>query len=236
MFRRFGKYYNTYVIGDVHACYYTLLKLVEKLPKNAKLIFVGDLCDKGNFSKEVIEYVIKNNYPCVLGNHEYLMLKNINKHNSKWAKQLTIGGYKTLKSYQNDEKILNKHLNWIKTLPSYIMLGEYFITHGYGLPYYQRKDDEKSKHALMSNRKGQKDYEKWGKDWEKDCDTYDIINIFGHDYGSKPTADKKYFNIDSGCVYGKKLTAINLETKELITQDALYKDIETLEKGFSFNC
>lgn len=49
---------NTFVIGDVHGCYYTLLNLVKKLPSDANLIFVGDLCDKGNFSKEVIEFVM----------------------------------------------------------------------------------------------------------------------------------------------------------------------------------
>jgi len=41
-------------IGDVHGCIFTLEKLVNKLPKNSKLIFVGDLVDRGNFAKEVI--------------------------------------------------------------------------------------------------------------------------------------------------------------------------------------
>ena len=36
-----------YIIGDVHGEYQTLLALVEKLPKDAKLIFVGDLIDRG---------------------------------------------------------------------------------------------------------------------------------------------------------------------------------------------
>lgn len=62
-----------YVIGDVHGCFFTLNNLLEKLPKDAEIIFVGDLCDKGNFSKEVIDLVIKNGYQCVKGNHEHLM-------------------------------------------------------------------------------------------------------------------------------------------------------------------
>ncbi len=37
----------TYIIGDVHGEYDTLLALVDKLPKDAKLIFVGDLVDRG---------------------------------------------------------------------------------------------------------------------------------------------------------------------------------------------
>ena len=38
----------TYIIGDVHGHYQTLLSLVAKLPQDAKLIFVGDLIDRGS--------------------------------------------------------------------------------------------------------------------------------------------------------------------------------------------
>ena len=34
---------NTYIIGDVHGCFYTLQNLINKLPKYADIIFVGDL-------------------------------------------------------------------------------------------------------------------------------------------------------------------------------------------------
>jgi serine/threonine protein phosphatase 1 len=196
-----------------------------KLPKNAKLIFVGDLVDKGNYSKEVVEYVIQNKHKCILGNHEHLMINNIDDKSSKWATQTNFGGYKTIESYKDDHEALQKHLKWMETLPSYIIKDKYFITHGYGLPYYKRRDETKSKIPLMSNRKAQKSYQKWGHDWEKDFYDYDIVNIFGHDYGSEPISDTKYFNIDSGCVYGKKLTAISLDTKELITQETDDRDI-----------
>jgi len=40
-----------YIIGDVHGEYQTFLALVEKLPKDAKLVFAGDLIDRGSQSK-----------------------------------------------------------------------------------------------------------------------------------------------------------------------------------------
>ena len=228
-------YRNTYVIGDVHGCYYTLLQLIEKLPAQAKLIFVGDLCDKGNYSKDVVAYVVANKHQCILGNHEYHFLNNIDEPESAWATERGFGGYKTLQSYGGDKKLLREHLQWMQGLPSYIMIGKYFITHGFGLPYYQRRDDESSKRALMSNRSGQRHFKEWGHDWEKGCFDYDIVNIFGHDYASSgPTSDKNYHNIDSGCVYGEWLTAISLTTSELITQATDDRDIVTLEKGFAF--
>ena len=44
-----------YIIGDVHGCYNTLMELIAKLPKDAKLCFVGDLIDRGPNSKDVVE-------------------------------------------------------------------------------------------------------------------------------------------------------------------------------------
>ena len=49
-----------YLMGDVHGCYKTLIELVNKLPRNVKLCFVGDLIDRGSNSKEVIEFVKSN--------------------------------------------------------------------------------------------------------------------------------------------------------------------------------
>ena len=44
-----------YIIGDVHGCYNTLMALIAKLPKNAKLCFVGDFIGRGPNSKDVVE-------------------------------------------------------------------------------------------------------------------------------------------------------------------------------------
>ena len=59
-----------YVIGDVHGEYDVLLALVKKLPANAKLIFVGDLVNRGLQSRDVIRFVRKNAFAVVQGNHE----------------------------------------------------------------------------------------------------------------------------------------------------------------------
>ena len=68
---------NIYIIGDVHGCYKTLLALIKQLPKNAHICFVGDLINKGKNSSDVLDFVIENNYDCVLGNHELFMIKDL---------------------------------------------------------------------------------------------------------------------------------------------------------------
>jgi len=41
-----------FVIGDVHGMYHTLLALLNKLPANADIVFVGDLIDRGRYSAD----------------------------------------------------------------------------------------------------------------------------------------------------------------------------------------
>ena len=66
-----------YIISDVHGCYKTLLALIEQFPnkQNSKIVFVGNLIDRGINSFEVIKFVKNNNYACVMGSHEKALLQ-----------------------------------------------------------------------------------------------------------------------------------------------------------------
>lgn len=215
---------NIYVVGDVHGCYYTLKGLIDLLPRDAQLIFVGDLCDKGNFTKEVIELVIQKNWRSLRGNHEDLMIHYIDNLDSTWANDPQFGGSKTLASYGEDKETLVRHLQWMETLPTYIMIENFFITHGFGLPYYQRRDDESCQKAIKNNRYSMK--KKWSHEWEA-YEAYPIINIHGHDYQRKADAlEENIINLDTGCVYGKRLSAICLGTLEIISIDCDPRDRE----------
>ena len=48
-----------YIIGDVHGCYKSLLALIEQFPnkQNSKIVFVGDLVDRGNDSYNVVQII-----------------------------------------------------------------------------------------------------------------------------------------------------------------------------------
>lgn len=64
------------IISDIHGCFHTLVKLVDrvrKLDPDSKLIFVGDYVDRGHHNKDVIEYLIelqKDGAVCLRGNHD----------------------------------------------------------------------------------------------------------------------------------------------------------------------
>jgi serine/threonine protein phosphatase 1 len=216
---------ETFVIGDVHGCYHTLLNLLKKLPKKSKLIFVGDLCDKGRYSKDVIEFVLQNGHICIKGNHEHLVQTYLKKAvlkgdmSSKWASRKGWGGKETIENYRGDLESMKRHLDWIKSLPLYYEVENFFITHGFGLPYYERKHQCSSK--LFVNRIDDSTYM---KDWE-DFRDYKVINIFGHCNFKEVLRGKNYICIDTGCCYGNKLTALNLKTLEIVEEKTDRKDI-----------
>jgi Calcineurin-like phosphoesterase len=220
---------NIFVIGDIHGCYHTLLDLVAKLPKNARLIFVGDLCDRGLYTKEVIDFIIENNYEVILGNHDDYMithiLESINNNDKyiRWKDEDYMGGAQTLLSYKNDINHINKHLEFLESLPRYLEIDNYFITHGFALPYYENRNKTSSHIGLLKNRIDDED--EWGHDWEKNWRDYKIINIFGHTDYKEVEIGKNYYGIDTGCVYGGKLTAINLGKMHITSVPLNKKDL-----------
>lgn len=208
---------DTFIIGDVHGCFHTLQNLVAKLPKDANLIFVGDLCDKGLHTKEVIEFVSKGGHRCVLGNHDLYMIKYLKRSLAgevlTWSTHKLFAGDATVESYRNcDEKLIDDHLNWLKELPLFLEIDNYFITHGFGLPYHQRRCEKKYQLPLRVNRLSGAEYK---ADWE-DYSNYDIINIFGHDDYDDVQIGRNYYGIDTGCKYKKKLTAIELGSMRIV--------------------
>lgn len=223
-----------YIIGDVHGCFKTLQALINKLPKDANICFVGDLCDRGSDSKEVIEFIKSNAYDSVLGNHELMFvygveeILNINKREdfviSYWLDKC--GGKETLESYKNDNKTLEEHLNYIKSLPSY---KEYKDI---------KTDDERYlvvSHSHVGSKWQYRDYPMNSKEYSsfqkeifysryKDFDNKDIFNVFGHTVTQEPIITPHKASIDLGCVYNQegkvdgKLCALEFTSLKTIVQ------------------
>jgi len=87
------------VIGDVHGELEALNQLLGRLgynsfgvhPEGRKLVFVGDLVDRGPDSPGVVEKVsglyFAKQAQCILGNHELRLLNQINKPDNSWTSQ-----------------------------------------------------------------------------------------------------------------------------------------------------
>ncbi|HRE41202.1 MAG TPA: metallophosphoesterase [Ignavibacteria bacterium] len=211
------------IIGDIHGCFYTLSALYEKIQNYTSEIYsVGDLIDRGNFSKEVIEFCIDNNIKPVLGNHEIMLLDVLERPNvNRIELHFRNGGKKTAKSYFDikDGSNINEyyeavngenHLKFLKTLPYFIELENIMISHA---GFHSYEDKEK---IIWSREKPVK---------------LNKLQIFGHTPVKSPEHKKKYYiNLDTGAVYNNKLSAviIDLDTQkviEFISEDTKYIDI-----------
>lgn len=212
------------VIGDVHGCIKTLKALVEKLPKDQEIVFVGDLIDRGPDSAQVVEFVRTNNYRTVKGNHEEMAIQGLDTANWKdynlWIQN---GGLATIESYKQPE---NKHLTirddveYFKTLPLYIdyeMEGQrYVISHSHG-PIKYKNVSVKSENTSLSYL------------WSRYMDEpEDYINIIGHTPTSEQTRilnkHSSTIIVDSGAVFKSAehygvLTAYEIETGKFYMQE-----------------
>ncbi|AFZ31016.1 metallophosphoesterase [Gloeocapsa sp. PCC 7428] len=120
------------VIGDIHGHYDGLIKLLEAIAPGTsdKVYFLGDLIDRGPQSALVVEFVQQNSYPCLLGNHEQMLLNVLSDRASYHMKQawLSSGGNATLSSYK-DFTIPQSHAEWMQSLPTYLDLGDVWLVH-----------------------------------------------------------------------------------------------------------
>jgi serine/threonine protein phosphatase 1 len=121
------------VIGDVHGHYDALLGLFEKIAPDDddQVYFLGDLIDRGSQSMEVVDFVMNSNYNCIQGNHEIMLIDALGEghiNQKKLQGWLQNGGSSTVISYGNKMPSI-EHIEWMKTLPLYYDLGDYWLVH-----------------------------------------------------------------------------------------------------------
>ncbi len=236
---------NTYIIGDVHGQYNTLLALVAKLPKEAKLVFVGDLIDRGYFSKEVVAFVRKGKHLCVMGNHEEFMIEDapyiLNAYEEErkldlYSLWFTNGGTKTLLSYAviqlvegRPEKVkdceealahIRADIAWMKTLPLYLELD---IKHSSNKPVIISHACVGAVWKFHDDEKGKNTFKEYAL-WNRKNPPIDmpIFNIFGHtpvEFGVE--IEDSYVNVDTGCYINQhgyaELSAYCVESSEVVS-------------------
>ncbi len=126
-------------IGDVHGWLERVDALIDRLPSNAHLIFLGDLIDRGPDSAGVISRVRglceSGRASCILGNHEYALIRALGCESlgivpqarpfSIWYR--AYGGAATAASYGIERAdasalraAMGDDLDWLARLPWYL--------------------------------------------------------------------------------------------------------------------
>lgn len=123
---------RTLVVGDIHGKRLLFERLLEQMnyqPGKDRLVLIGDLVDRGEDSKGVVEIAIelKKQAPetvtVIRGNHEVMMLSALAQPGSEEVELWYInGGIETLQSYLDEEgnlTIPEEHCNFIADLPTW---------------------------------------------------------------------------------------------------------------------
>jgi len=196
-----------YVIGDIHGCLRPLQRLLGKIEPQPgdEVIFIGDYIDRGPQSREVVEYLLGLPYRCVflLGNHEKMLLDFLAGDDRGLF--LANGGLATLQSYGGDASdIPPAHIRFYRSLrPMYEAGGHLFAHAGIRpmVPLDKQKVDD-----LVWIR--QEFFQFVGR--------FPKPVVFGHTPLRQVLLAPDRIGIDTGCVYGGKLTCLQLPERKII--------------------
>jgi len=206
---------KTFIIGDIHGCLDMLKRLMDRISwieDKDSLIFLGDYIDRGKDSKGVVDYILdlagrSPRLQCLKGNHEAMFLNFLSGKEREMF--ISNGGWKTLESYgpsglQDKEfSIPPDHMAFYESLKLYIELDQYYVVHaGFkpGLAIEEQKEED-----MLWIRKPfiYSDYD-FGKKV-----------IFAHTPFNKPLIMENKIGLDTGAVYGNRLTCLELPEERI---------------------
>ena len=208
---------KTFVFGDVHGCFKEFLALLKKAGYTAKthrLISVGDIINRGPHSLEMLEWIKKEGMEMVRGNHEQVFIDGV-KGNGYLSPLL-----QTLK--KNMKKDLDKWIKWLSALPFYIEEEDFLVVHGGLVPGEHPKYSDPF--LLMNIRtwdgKGKDIKSEFNPTWYSFYKNSKTV-IYGHWANQGLNVRKNTIGLDTGCVYGHKLSGVLLPEKKILQVPSL---------------
>ena len=232
------------IIGDVHGCYDELNELLARLgyetrvdgegfektfsvsaPPGRTAVFVGDLVDRGPASPDTLGLVMAmvnaGQAYCVCGNHDDKFRRWLDGRDV----QLTYGLAESVAQMEGaSDCFRNKTKDFLGSLVSHYMFdgGALAVAHAGITEELQGEDTGKARSfCLYGKSTGEKD--EFGllvrHDWAADYGGSAMV-VYGH----TPVPDAVWVNnticLDTGCVFGGKLTALRYPECELVSVEA----------------
>ncbi len=233
------------IIGDVHGCFTELTELLIKLgytvnrtdegqgnhgfkvetPEGRKAIFLGDLVDRGSDSPSVLKLVMSmvnsGAAYCVPGNHDMKLQKYLNGKDVqlKHGLALTVEQLKTENSH-----FINQLKDFLYGLVSHYVFdnGRLVVAHaGLKEEMQGRGSGAVRSFCMFGETTGETD--EFGLpvrlNWASEYRGKAMV-VYGH----TPVPEAQWLNrtidIDTGCVFGGKLSALRYPEEELVSVDA----------------
>jgi hypothetical protein len=209
---------RTILIGDVHGCVAELRALLvacEHSPDD-EVIFVGDLVAKGPDSQGVVQLARELGARGVRGNHDHHVLSWRRKHLSGAGPQHTLKPH----HQQVADTLTEADWRYIESLPLVLRLPKLnlIVVHAGFVPGVPLAE-QRAEHLLnlrsigRDGRPGKRvsDGDPWATTWPGPEHV-----VFGHDAMRGLQQLPLATGLDTGCVYGRELTALILPEKRLV--------------------
>jgi protein phosphatase len=237
------------IIGDVHGCFDELCTLLQKLgyavtandgsfsaipPAGRKAVFVGDLVDRGpgvaQVLKLVMDMVSKGHAYCVPGNHDAKLLRKLRGKDVK----LTHGLAETMAQLDPEPVEFKKVVaEFIDDLVSHYVFdeGKLVVAHaGLREEMQGRGSGKVREFAMYGETTGETD--EYGLpvryNWAAEYRGRALV-VYGHTPVAEPEFLNGTINIDTGCVFGGKLTGFRYPERELVSVPAVRVHYEPLK-------
>jgi hypothetical protein len=205
---------RTIVIGDIHGCYDELRELLDRIALGAddRVVSVGDLIVKGERSREVLDLFASDaRFSAVIGNHDRAILRHWLREKKSHKKV-----HKRARKELKPDKA--RYLEYLASLPTMIDLGTHLVVHAGlrpGVPLCEQSIEDLTELRTL----GLDRTSRFGVPWYDVYDGRQFV-LFGHWPSDEPRRGKRALGLDTGCVYGYRLTAYVVETGELISVKA----------------
>lgn len=217
---------RTIIVGDIHGCYLEFISLLKKVKYQGgrdRLILLGDLMDRGPRSYEMLQWAIhwKEKHPdtfhMIRGNHEQMLVEQSGALDTRLIWRV-VGKGASLRSFRRHRDKMTRYIPWIlANMPIYHIDDGFQCVHA---SIEHENPEENSLGLLVKDHSQSKKNLYGGK-----------ITIIGH----TPLAEPTYYDgsggpgtylpydirqplpehgticIDTGCVFGGRLTAMILE-------------------------
>lgn len=209
------------VVGDVHGCRDELELLLAKAAYDettTQLVLVGDLVNKGPSSAGVVRWCRERGALCVRGNHDDRAVDHWRKH---FHLGLAVPG-----KYAYVKELSAADGAWLEALPHTLSLPDVdaIVVHA-GLAPGVPLDEQAQKHMtrMRSLSDGAPSDAPGAASWAATRRERPLV-VFGHDAKRGLQVHANAVGLDTGCCYGKKLTALRLAAGEphaFVAVDAL---------------
>lgn len=218
-----------YAIGDIHGrddCLDALLALVDaddaaRRPAKTRLVFLGDLVDRGPTSRQVVERAMAEAHRSefIIGNHEEVMIRAWEGERESIKLFHRIGGRETVLSYgvdaatydQSDfdgltqligDRIPAEHIAFLRGFRDHARSGDYLFVHAGIRPGISL--DEQAPSDLRWIR----------REFLEDRRDHGVMVIHGHTVVADVDERHNRIGIDTGAYASGRLTALGIEGSE----------------------